>query len=110
VAERKKTELKLSGMTCATCASTIEKALRNLPGVVAAQVNFASEVAEVEYDTSRAKLHDLEQAVTDAGYATVNDQIVLKVGGMSCVSCETAVTHALKALDGVVSVTVNLAT
>jgi Cu+-exporting ATPase len=110
VAERKKTELKLSGMTCATCASTIEKALRNLPGVVAVQVNFASEIAEVEYDTSQAKLHDLEQAVTDAGYAIVNEQVVLKVGGMSCVSCETAVTSALKALEGVVSVTVNLAT
>ena len=110
VSERKKTELKLSGMTCATCASTIEKALRNLPGVVAAQVNFASEVAEVEYDSSQAKLHDLEQAVSNAGYATVNEQVVLKVGGMSCVSCEAAVTSALKALDGVVSVSVNLAT
>ena len=110
VAERKKTELKLSGMTCATCASTIEKALQNLPGVVAAQVNFANEIAEVEYDTSQAKLQDLERAVTDAGYATVNDQVVLKVGGMSCVSCETAVTNALKTLGGVVKVTMNLAT
>lgn len=110
VAERKKTELKLSGMTCATCVSAIEKALRNLPGVVAAHVNFASEVAEVEYDASHVKLHDLERAVSDAGYQTVNEQIVLKIGGMSCVSCETAVTNALKALDGVVSVTVNLAT
>jgi Cu+-exporting ATPase len=110
VAERKKIELKLSGMTCATCASTIEKALRNLPGVVAAQVNFASEVAEVEVDSAQTKLHTLEQAVTDAGYATVNDQVVLKIGGMSCVSCEAAVTNALKALDGVVQVTVNLAT
>lgn len=110
VAEQKKTELKLSGMTCATCASTIEKALRNLPGVVAAQVNFGSEVAEVEYESSQVKLHDLEKAVSDAGYQTVNEQVVLKVGGMSCVSCETAVTNAMKALDGVVSVTVNLAT
>jgi Cu+-exporting ATPase len=110
VAERKKTELKLQGMTCATCASTIEKALQNLPGVVAAQVNLASEVAEVEYDSSQTKLHDLEQAVTEAGYATVNEPVVLRVGGMSCVSCETAVTNALKELEGVVSVTVNLAT
>jgi Cu+-exporting ATPase len=110
VAEKKKTELKLQGMTCATCASTIEKALRNLPGVVAAQVNLASEVAEVEYDSSQTKLHDIEQAVTEAGYATVNEQVVLRVGGMSCVSCENAVTNALKELEGVVSVTVNLAT
>jgi Cu+-exporting ATPase len=110
VAERKKTELKISGMTCATCAATIEKALQHLPGVVAAQVNFGSEVAEVEYDPSHVKLHDLEKAVSDAGYQTVNEQIVLTVGGMSCVSCVTTVENALKELDGVVSVTVNLAT
>jgi len=110
VAEPKKTELKISGMTCATCASTIEKALRNLPGVVAAQVNFGSEVAEVEYDSSHVKLDDLEKAVRDAGYQTVNEQVVLRVGGMSCVSCVTTIENALKALDGVVGVTVNLAT
>ena len=110
MAEPKKTELKISGMTCATCASTIEKALRNLPGVVAAQVNFGSEVAEVEYDSSHVKLDDLEKAVRDAGYQTVNEQVVLRVGGMSCVSCVTTIENALKALDGVVGVTVNLAT
>ena len=110
MAEPKKTELKISGMTCATCASTIEKALRNLPGVVAAQVNFGSEVAEVEYDSSYVKLDDLEKAVRDAGYQTVNEQVVLRVGGMSCVSCVTTVEKALRALDGVVGVTVNLAT
>ena len=64
----------------------------------------------VEYDPAQVNLGDLEKAVTDAGYGTVNEQIILKVGGMTCATCEKTVTDALKQLDGVVKVTVNLAT
>jgi len=108
--ERKKTELKISGMTCAMCSSTIEKSLSGLPGVSRAQVNLGNELASVEYDPTQVNLGDLEKAVTDAGYGTVNEQVILKVGGMTCVTCEKTVTEALKHLDGVVKVTVNLAT
>ena len=41
---------------------------------------------------------------------TVNEQVILKIGGMTCATCEKTVTDALKHLDGVVKVTVNLAT
>jgi Cu+-exporting ATPase len=108
--ERKKTELKISGMTCAMCSSTIEKSLSGLPGVSRAQVNLGNELASVEYDPTQVNLGDLEKAVTDAGYGTVNEQVILKVGGMTCATCEKTVTDALKHLDGVVKVTVNLAT
>jgi Cu+-exporting ATPase len=108
--ERKKTELKISGMTCAMCSSTIEKSLSGLPGVSRAQVNLGNELASVEYDPTQVNLGDLEKAVTDAGYDTVNEQVILKVGGMTCATCEKTVTDALKHLDGVVKVTVNLAT
>lgn len=46
----KKTELKISGMTCANCATTIEKSLSHLGGVSKAQVNLGTETATVEYD------------------------------------------------------------
>ncbi|MBE3121868.1 MAG: copper-translocating P-type ATPase [Thermoplasmata archaeon] len=108
--ERKKTELKISGMTCAMCSSTIEKSLSGLPGVSRAQVNLGNELAYVEYDPTQVNLGDLEKAVTDAGYGTVNEKVILKIGGMTCVTCEKTVTDALKQLDGVVKVTVNLAT
>ena len=108
--ERKKTELKISGMTCAMCSSTIEKSLLGLPGVSRAQVNLGNELAYVEYDPTQVNLGDLEKAVTDAGYSTVNEKIILKIGGMTCATCEKTVTDALKHLDGVVKVTVNLAT
>ena len=110
VDEKKKAELKVSGMTCAMCSSTIEKSLASLPGVFKAQVNLGNELASVEYDPTQVKLRDLEKAVTDVGYGTVNEKVILKIGGMTCATCEKTVTEALTRLEGVVSVSVNLAT
>ncbi len=108
--EKKKAELKISGMTCTMCSSTIEKSLASLPGVLNAQVNLGNELASVEYDPSQVKLTDLEKAVTDVGYGTINEKVILRIGGMTCVMCEKTITEALSQLDGVVNVSVNLAT
>jgi Cu+-exporting ATPase len=108
--ETKKAELKISGMTCAMCSSTIEKSLANLPGVKKAQVNLGNELASVEYDPTLVTLNDLEKAVADVGYGTVNETVILQIGGMTCAICEKTVTETLKHLDGVVNATVNLAT
>lgn len=106
---RKKAEIKISGMTCATCASTIESALRE-KGVDSASVNLGSETAHVEYDPSRLKLSELESAIRDAGYDVINERATLKVGGMVCATCESTVSDAIRELDGVSDVTVNLST
>ncbi len=106
--EQKKAEIKVSGMTCATCALNIEKSLSKLRGVIKAQVNLGNETAQVEYDSSQLKLTDLEKAVKDAGYNTVNEKVVLKVGGMTCAMCVKTIEETLSALEGVISVNVNL--
>jgi len=108
--EKKKAELKISGMTCATCSSTIEKSLSKLPGVFKAQVNLGSELASVEYDPAQVNLGVLDKTVTDAGYGTVNETVILRIGGMTCATCEKTVTEALQRLDGVLQVSVNLST
>jgi len=108
--KQKKAELKISGMTCAMCASTIEKSLTSLPGITKAKVNLANEFATVEYDPSKVALHDMDTAVGQAGYQVVNEKVIVKIGGMTCVTCEKTVTDALTQLDGVLSVVVNLAT
>jgi len=105
----KKAELKVSGMVCAACTAAIEKALRNLDGVAAAFVNLGTETASVEYDPEKLSLNDLEKAVRDAGYDVIDEKVVLKVGGMVCAMCVGALEIALKKLDGVVEVRVNLA-
>jgi Cu+-exporting ATPase len=60
-------ELGLTGMTCAACAARIEKVLNRVPGVHAA-VNFATETAAVQFESSLASPDQLIAAVTRAGY------------------------------------------
>ena len=104
----KKVDLKISGMSCATCASTIKKSLLNLDHVSKAEVNFGNEFASVEYDSTKVKLNDLEKAITDSGYQVVNNKVVLKIGGMTCAMCVKTIEEALKKLDGITNVNVNL--
>jgi len=106
--EEKKAELRISGMTCATCAATIEKSLKGREGVSRAEVNLGKETATVEYNPGKVGLKDLEVAVKDAGYDVINERVTIKVGGMVCATCVSSVGDALRALDGVVDVTVNL--
>ena len=104
----KKIELKISGMTCATCASRVEKSLLHLDGVSKANVNLTNETANVEYDSTKLRLVDLEKAVGNAGYGVINDKIILKIGGMTCANCVKTIEKALKKLDGIIDATVNL--
>ncbi len=63
-----KTILKISGMHCASCAMTIEKAVLKLPGVKVAQVNFAAETLLVEFDENQVSPKDLKEAINSVGY------------------------------------------
>jgi P-type Cu+ transporter len=62
-----KVDLALEGMTCAACATRIERKLNKLEGVKAA-VNYATEEAAVQYDAGRVGIDDLIAAVASAGY------------------------------------------
>ncbi len=68
-------ELAISGMTCATCATRIEKRLNKLDGV-AASVNFASEHASVAFDAARVGVEELIGAVEAAGYGAALPEAV----------------------------------
>ena len=62
------TTLKLKGMSCASCANSIQSAIQQVPGVKGVQVNFAAEQASVEYDEHNTSLEKIQAAVADAGY------------------------------------------
>jgi Cu+-exporting ATPase len=67
-----KTEtLDIEGMTCASCASFVEKSLSRTPGVQRAMVNFATEKATVDYVPTQASPATLKEAVVNAGYGVV---------------------------------------
>ncbi|MBD3306127.1 heavy metal translocating P-type ATPase, partial [candidate division KSB3 bacterium] len=108
--QKKQTELKISGMTCAMCSKAVETSLLGQEGVVMAQVNLGNETATVEYDPDKVTLADLEGSVQEAGYEVINDASTLKIGGMTCAMCTKAIHTALSELDGVIDVDVNLGT
>ena len=108
--EKKKAEIKISGMHCATCAVNIEESLAGLKDVTKAQVNFGTDTAHVEFDPSKVSLASLEKAVKEVGYDVVNSQVTIKVGGMMCATCVETIETSLKELPGIVSATVNLGT
>ena len=60
--------LNIGGMTCAACVGHVEKALKEVDGVVSANVNLATEKAAVEYIPGVASLRDFRDAVDDVGY------------------------------------------
>jgi Cu+-exporting ATPase len=107
---KKKAELKISGMHCATCAVNIEESLSKIRDVEKAQVNFGTDSARVEFDPGKVTLGEIEKAVREAGYDVVNQDVTIKVGGMVCASCVETIEAALRALPGVVAAVVNLGT
>ncbi|MFK0377674.1 heavy metal translocating P-type ATPase [Pandoraea sp. NPDC090278] len=103
----------IEGMTCASCVTRVEKALRRTPGVASANVNLATETAAVEAAAGvapAALLGAVEAAVSDAGYQVAEQSFELAIGGMTCASCAGRVEKALRNVPGVVEANVNLAT
>ncbi len=109
--ENKKVTLQLEGMSCASCAQTVEKALNKAKGVQQAQVNFAAEKAYVEFNPSETDEEKLAEVVRGTGYDVKDERekIIIKIGGMTCASCSAAVEKALNKTDGVYQANVNIA-
>ena len=106
----KSVDLDILGMTCASCARTVERNLQRTEGVENANVNIATERATVTFDPSIIETSELIQKIRDSGYDARVQRAMLPIGGMTCAACVRHVERALKKADGVVSVNVNLAT
>lgn len=104
-------ELKLGigGMSCASCVSRIEKALKQLSGVTEVSVNLATEEASLKA-APEVPASVVADAVRKAGYEVVTQSVELQIDGMSCASCVGRVEKALFKVPGVLNASVNLAT
>ncbi|EXF91569.1 cation-transporting ATPase transmembrane protein [Pseudomonas fluorescens HK44] len=100
-------DLPISGMTCASCAGRVERALSKVVGASSVSVNLATEQARVQ--APRDSLPALMEAVQQAGYSVPAHSLELSIGGMTCASCVGRVERALNKIAGVNSVSVNLA-
>ena len=100
-------DLPIAGMTCASCAGRVERALSKVRGASAVSVNLATEQARVQAPGD--SLPALMDAVQQAGYSVPQQTLELSIDGMTCASCVGRVERALAKVAGVKSVSVNLA-
>ncbi|WLG51584.1 heavy metal translocating P-type ATPase [Pseudomonas sp. FP1742] len=100
-------DLPIAGMTCASCAGRVERALSKVIGATAVSVNLATEQARVQAPSD--SLPALMDAVQQAGYSVPQQTLELSIEGMTCASCVGRVERALTKVPGVKSVSVNLA-
>ncbi|MDO6458236.1 heavy metal translocating P-type ATPase [Celeribacter halophilus] len=102
------TRLSVEGMTCASCVGRVERALKGVEGGSEANVNLATETAEVVFGDA-VTLPDLVAVLDKAGYPARVEELVFDIEGMTCASCVGRVERALKAEEGVSAASVNLA-
>ncbi len=100
-------DLPIRGMTCASCAGRVERALSRVPEVQQSSVNLATEQARIT--APRERLDELLAAVEQAGYSVPLQSLELNLGGMTCASCAGRIERALQKVTGVRRVSVNLA-
>ncbi|MBW6451909.1 MAG: heavy metal translocating P-type ATPase [DPANN group archaeon] len=110
-------------MHCASCSTILERAFKKTDGVKAVTVNIITNKATLEFDADKVDVSALIKIVESKGYsADVFDdkansaksedsgKTVLDIKGMHCASCSTMVERALKKVEGVKSVNVNITT
>jgi Cu+-exporting ATPase len=100
----------ITGMTCAACATRVQKQLGRGEGVSSALVNFGTEKATVEYDESRIGVAALVELVRGAGYGARTADVVVSIEGLEWAATAEPVERELGRLPGVLSARVNLAT
>ncbi|KAJ6962439.1 copper-transporting ATPase HMA5 [Populus alba x Populus x berolinensis] len=106
--------IRINGMTCTSCSSTVEQALQAIPGVQKAQVALATEEAEVHYDPKILSCNQILEAINDTGFEAVllstgedMGKIGLKVDGVRTHNSMRMIENSLQALPGVQSIDID---
>jgi len=100
---------RIENMSCASCVGRVEKTLLTVPNITKVSANLANETVQISYEKPVTDLV-VTQALTDAGYPAVSEEVTFDIENMTCASCVGRVEKALKAGAGVLDASVNLAT
>lgn len=108
MSETREITLPIEGMTCAACATRIEKNVAKLPGVKEVNVNLASERARVILDAN-TPWTEVVSKIEQTGYTVPVRSVDLNITGMTCAACAARIEKVVSRLEAVRSVHVNLA-
>ncbi|KAL0912279.1 hypothetical protein M5K25_018241 [Dendrobium thyrsiflorum] len=120
----RKIQLRVTGMTCSACTSSIESAVGGVQGVARVTVSLLQNKAHVVFDPNLLKDEDIKNAIEDAGFEAEvlpdsesvqsKSQKILtgqfRIGGMTCAACVNSVEGILRKIPGVKRAVVALAT
>jgi P-type Cu+ transporter len=105
----KEANFQIIGMTCAACATRIEKGIKKMEGVQEANVNLALEKSTIKYDSELVSEQDFQKKIQDLGYDVVKEKVEFDISGMTCAACANKIEKKLNKLDGVGKAAVNFA-
>ena len=108
-----KKKFHIKGMHCAGCANSVETVLKKLQGVESANVQITTETAEIVYDSNKASVNQMKEAVKGAGFELIVPDLskaTFTISGMHCAGCKSTIEKQISNLEGVDSVQVNLTT
>lgn len=113
--------IRIGGMTCSACSSSITNALNDEPGVIDVSISLLTEEGKIAYNSSEVNIERIIEVIEDCGFdASVitndkspDDQLietVASITGMTCGSCSASITKALENIPGITSVSISLLT
>ncbi|KAJ3891015.1 Cu-transporting P-type ATPase [Lentinula edodes] len=109
-----KCELRIEGMTCGSCVEAIEGMLRPQAGIHSIKVALLAERGVIEFDPKHWNVEKIVEEISDIGFdATAippsrEDEVTLRIYGMTCASCTTTVESGLVSVPGILSVSISL--
>ena len=99
----------VAGMTCAACVTRVQRSLTDLPGVLDANVNLATNRATVELERGAVGPGDLVAAIRDAGYDVGSESAQVAVEGLRFAGDVAPLEAAVAAVPGVLAASANRA-
>ena len=110
--------LLITGMTCASCAASVESSLKKMEGVQKIAVNLMTGRTKITFDPEKADPRKFVEKIDSIGYGATffepdgsyETKLDVKISGMTCASCVGTIENSLNNLDGVKQVSINLAT
>jgi len=102
--------LPIEGMTCASCAATVQEALAGATGVASAGVNFATNKAAIEYDAAQTNVGQLIKTVREAGYNCGKASVTFGITDLHYAPSVAPLEKSLASVNGVIRAVANQAT
>jgi len=102
--------LPIEGMTCASCAATVQEALAGATGVSSAGVNFATNKAAIEYDAAQTNVGQLIKTVREAGYNAGKASVTFGITDLHYAPSVAPLEKSLAGVNGVIRAVANQAT